>query len=111
MGRERDEGTYNKKAGMTKHVYFCWGVMLLSNHGKEWNELLFKDWHGDCQKRRYAGEPAEPLLFTTRRQAEEWAQQQREYYGTYPDGHVCRAWRFRVVRVRKTVTMPTVRMP
>lgn len=51
--------------------------------------------------RRYPGEPGRALLFATRALARAWCQNKHAFYATYPDGHTCRAWHFRVVRVRE----------
>ena len=77
-----------------------WGVMR-NGHGYP----LFKCWAPGASRPRYDGEPSEPLLFVTRRQAQAWCREQRVFYGGYPLGHVCRAWRFTVIRVERILTV------
>ena len=79
-----------------------WGVMFCSPLTKP-NGPLYKGWHENCASPRYVGEPPEPLLFTTRKLAQLWCQERHAYYRAYPAGHVCRAWRFSVVRVQRTI--------
>ena len=51
----------------------------------------------------YGGEPARCLLFMTRATARAWCRVKHEFYASYPEGHLCRYWCFRPIRVRETV--------
>ena len=79
-----------------------WGVIVRASK-MELSGPLYKGWHKNCASPRYVGEPVEPLLFTTRKLARLWCQDQHARYRAYPAGHVCQAWRFRVVRVRRAI--------
>jgi hypothetical protein len=68
--------------------------------------LLGVGWHIQ-RVEYYEAEPLRALLFTTRRAARAFCQQTNARYAAYPDWHVCRAWRFRPVRVRERVTVVT----
>lgn len=50
----------------------------------------------------YEGQPANPLLFLTRKQAREWCRLAHQKWGARSDA--CSKWRFRPRRVRSTVT-------
>ena len=60
---------------------------------------------GQARLDTYPGGVARVLLFRTRSAARRWADAQHAKYADCPDGHRCRAWRFRVVRVRERVTV------
>jgi hypothetical protein len=51
----------------------------------------------------FSGEPARAWLFRTRKEARAACAERHAFYATYPDGHVCRDWRYAAVRVRETV--------
>ena len=55
--------------------------------------------------RFYDGEPGRALLFTTRAAARRWCAQKHASYANRPVGDICRAWRFRAVRVRERITV------
>lgn len=79
-----------------------WGVEFCNSRGEV--HLLCTLWgKGGRDQASYTGEPARALLFCTRAQAREWCAARRAGYANYPDHHVCRAWRWRVVRVLETV--------
>ena len=64
--------------------------------------LLGVGWHV-LRSDAYEDEASRALLFTTRRSARAWCRAAHAKYRAYSDGHVCRAWRFRVVRVREKI--------
>jgi hypothetical protein len=73
-----------------------WGVVLRDSG------LLWSEWAGVCPP-RWKGEPSSPLLFRTRREAYDWTRAKHAFCAKYPDGHVCRKWKFRVVWVKQTI--------
>lgn len=77
-----------------------WGVLFFGAQPQDTGTLIGQCWHMDA-KSTYAGEPARALLFTSRREARAWCQQQQAKYAGRPDG--CARWRFRPVRVRERV--------
>lgn len=74
-----------------------WGVV-------SGNRLLGRMWHS-VKPTPYPGEPSHALTFCTRTQAREWCREQDRKYAQYPEGHVCRSWRFHPVRVVETVAI------
>lgn len=81
-----------------------WGVMFWSPFGAL-GPLGIGWLDGGWPPARYPGEPGRAMLFLARREARAWCQQKAAFYSKYPDGHVCRAWRFRPVKVREHVTV------
>jgi hypothetical protein len=82
-----------------------WGVALTT--GRSRRPVLLgcgwlEDW-ADRYQRAYPGEPLRVLLFTRRAQARAWCRVQQARYASRPRGDICRAWRFRPVRVVETV--------
>jgi hypothetical protein len=75
--------------------------------------LLEQAWHPDWREHpsAYTGEPGRTLVFCTRKDARAWCRERTAFYGAYPEGHVCRFWWFRPVRVveRVTVSPPAAR--
>jgi hypothetical protein len=86
-----------------------WGVrfvdtsQLIARPGRREGMLLGQGWD-NVRPGTYEGEPTRALLFTTRKLARAWCQRKQTFYRTYPDGHVCRSWRFQPVRARERVT-------
>lgn len=79
-----------------------WGVEFRNSRGD--GHLLGTLWdEGGRERAAYTGEPAHALLFCTRAQARGWCAKRRAAYVDYPKHHICRAWRFCVVRVRESV--------
>lgn len=79
-----------------------WGIVMTGSDGRRTGPL----WGGLAVSHptpRWIGEPGWPLLFKTRTAARAWDKSQHDFYKTYPDGHLCRKWRFRVVRIEMTV--------
>ena len=79
-----------------------WGVTLQS--GREEPTLLGIEWYPHPLVPWYDGEPKGTMLFTARRYARAWCAKKNAVYGAYPEGHVCRAWKFRAVRVEQVTT-------
>ena len=83
-----------------------WGIAFTGAHTKDEPMLIGEAW---CQQRQadilaskaIGDAPIRPLLFTRRKAAREWCRERHEFYRTnYTDGHTCRLWRFRPVRIR-----------
>lgn len=77
-----------------------WGVRIHS--GDRPTGPLFKAWHGVQRQALYEGEPTEPLLFSTKKQAQSWCKARNAEYKASTDP-IVRAWRMRVCRVRRTL--------
>ena len=75
-----------------------WGVT------RDKNGPLGTGWH-HREIEFYDGEPCRPLLFTSRAAARCWCAQKHASYADRPVGDICRAWRFRAVRVRERITV------
>lgn len=75
-----------------------WGVSFNGERA-----VLGKGWLRNPVVSRYDGEPFEPLLFMTRRQAQAWTRERNAFYAAYPRGHVCREWKFTVRRVTRII--------
>ena len=80
-----------------------WGVMFRGGRdeigpiGTLWNDR----YHAPNP---YHGEPPRALLFTTRGAARAWCAMKMMEYRHYPEGHACRKWKVRPVRVRERVS-------
>lgn len=79
-----------------------WGIQFTGSDGDK-SGPLWEGWAKPSAQPRWNGEPRWPLLFETRRTAQAWAKSQHDFYKTYPAGHLCREWRFRVMRILMTV--------
>lgn len=79
-----------------------WAVELTTPHDKT---LIGALWAIDADRTEayYDGEPTRALLFTSRRLARHWCANEMASYRDYSDGHPCRSWKFRPVRVTETV--------
>lgn len=89
-------------------VTLRWGVTFQSrNTPHEPPILIGRLWTSDgLTDVKYPDyEPGRALLFHRRHQARTWCAAKNAGYAAYPEGHICRAWRMRVVRVRETVTV------
>ena len=83
-----------------------WGVEMSTGRsdpiliGSAWGA-----WEGLMESRQYyVGEPTRPLLFTARSQARQFCRERMAQMAEdYPEGHICRKWRYRPVRVREMV--------
>ena len=84
-----------------------WGVVKVGTG------LLGERWGGpaliEALAKVHPHGPTRPLLFVTRRHARAWCAAQHAKYAAYPEGHICRAWRFRPVRVRESWTLAAQR--
>lgn len=78
-----------------------WGVRMYSGNDMP-SGLLFKAWTGIPREPWYDGEPTEPLLFRTKKQAKAWCKARNEEYKASRDP-IVRAWRMKMCRVRRTV--------
>lgn len=76
-----------------------WGVLFDGFKGEP-TKMIGGGWHPELRGARYDGEPTRPLLFTSRRLARVWCQEQRAKYADRPD--FVREWRFRPVRLRES---------
>ena len=91
-----------------------WGVELYSvdpnrdRRRQDLIRLLGSSW-ADHAARFYEGEPSRCLLFMTRAAARAWCQGRHEFYASRPYSLLCRAWRFRPIRVRETVRVVRVK--
>lgn len=75
--------------------------------------LLGAGWMKETRISRpaYYGEPLRALLFTTRAAARAWCAAENARYRAYPEGHICRDWRVRVVRVVERVEKVEILKP
>lgn len=80
---------------------FLWGVEFTGSIKADKPILIGSSWMGTIPE-HYDGEPSRPILFCTREKAREWCRSKMDEYKDGAD--VCAEWRFRVVRVRETVT-------
>lgn len=80
-----------------------WGVMFVSPGGTR--GPLGNLWADGLSVARYPGEPGRTLLFIRRAAARAWCRSKMATYTKYPDGHICREWRFRPVQVCERVTV------
>ncbi len=91
--------------GMNKNTYDdttnLWGVRLYSGE-EDPTGILFKGWICKPIKPLYDGEPTEPLLFRTKRQAMAWCKARNAAYQASTD-HIVQQWRMRVCRVARTI--------
>ena len=83
-----------------------WGVVAILPNGRRLGPL-YTSWHRiasapGCAAYIYPGEPTRALVWTTRRQAQAWCREEERYQR---DCDVQRPCRFRVVRVRETLTV------
>lgn len=74
-----------------------WGIVFLRSMPEDPDILIGQAWHSVVGPKRYDGEPSRTLIFDTRRQARAWVKSRP--VGWWERG------RFRVVRVRETVTV------
>lgn len=81
----------------TGNTRLLWGVRLYSR-GEKPSGILFKPWAGKPQEKLYAGEPVEPLLFTTKKHALDWCRTRNAEYKSSTDSIVSRL-RIMVCRV------------
>lgn len=86
---------------MKDNVTLLWGVRLHTRDERP-SGLLFKAWASNPITPLYDGEPTEPLLFRTKKQAEWWRRTQNAQYKASRDP-IVNAWRVKVCRVRRTV--------
>lgn len=78
-----------------------WGVTLTSRTAAP--TIIGATWDSS-RPEQYAGEPPRALVSRTLLDARAWCQSKHDFYAKYPDGHVCREWRFRPIRVRERIT-------
>ncbi len=86
---------------MKGDITLLWGVRLYSGDDRP-SGLLFKTWNGIPREPLYDGEPTEPLLFRTRKQAETWCLKRNAEYKASRNP-IVKSWRVKVCRVRRTV--------
>jgi len=85
----------------TRTTTLLWGVKLHSGNYDS-TGILFKAWCGKAREPLYDGEPTEPLLFRTKKQAMGWCKARNTEYRFSTDA-IVRQWRMRVCRVQRTV--------
>jgi hypothetical protein len=82
-----------------------WGITLRPVRPSDQPRLIGAVWDVEvrdaiAREPRLGQAPSRALLFRTRREARTWcARTQAEYRRAYPEGHLCRVWVFRPVRV------------
>lgn len=99
LRRPRSTGRGGKVKGWHRRL---WGVEFRGAFGDRLS-ILSTGWHDGGRPAAYAGEPTRPLLFTTRAAARAWCQAKRARYANRTD--VCRAWRFRPIKVRERLAV------
>lgn len=77
-----------------------WGVVLdgAGLLGEGWGDRALVE----ALAKAHPHGPTRPLLFVARRHARDWCAAQHAKYAAHPEGHICRAWRFRPVRVQES---------
>lgn len=86
---------------MKGDITLLWGVRLYPGDDRL-SGLLYKAWTGIPREPWYDGEPTEPLLFRTKKQAETWCRKRNAEYKASRDP-IVNAWRMQVCRVRRTM--------
>ena len=104
MDNERGKQAYREWEKEMKDKKTCWdrllwGIEFIDEHKEPM--LIGGAWHKEMIKDRYDGEPSRPILFTTRRMARKWCNEENEHHksGPWP----CNCWKVRPVRVREIV--------
>lgn len=82
-----------------------WGVVFNSRTDPTRGSMLLGEGWDNARAKRASQEwpvtPSRTLLFQSRTQARAWCTERRQFYRTYPNGHICRGWQFAPVRVRE----------